>query len=57
MTTRRILTPKLYRIPPMPVPRRHLLPSRGSAHFNNDGDPATDADIEAFFRVLAGGPC
>jgi hypothetical protein len=27
-----------------------------TADFNNDGDSGTDADIEAFFRVLAGGP-
>jgi len=24
---------------------------------DNDGDEGTDADIEAFFRVIAGGPC
>ncbi len=29
----------------------------GSADFNGDGDLGTDADIEAFFRVLAGGSC
>jgi DNA-binding beta-propeller fold protein YncE len=29
----------------------------GSADFDGDGDVATDADIEAFFRVLAGGQC
>ena len=29
----------------------------GSADFNGDGDVGTDADIEAFFRVLAGGSC
>jgi hypothetical protein len=29
----------------------------GSADFNADGDIGTDADIEAFFRVLAGGGC
>jgi hypothetical protein len=29
----------------------------GSADFNGDGDVGTDADIEAFFRVLAGGHC
>ena len=29
----------------------------GSADFNGDGDIGTDADIEAFFRVLAGGTC
>jgi hypothetical protein len=28
-----------------------------TADFNADGDSATDADIEAFFRVLAGGSC
>ena len=28
-----------------------------SADFNNDGDPATDADIEAFFACLAGNCC
>jgi hypothetical protein len=27
------------------------------ADFNCDGDVATDADIEAFLRVLMGGPC
>ena len=29
----------------------------GSADFNCDSDVGTDADIEAFFRVLAGGGC
>jgi hypothetical protein len=29
----------------------------GSPDFNHDGDSGTDADIEAFFRVLGGGPC
>jgi hypothetical protein len=29
----------------------------GTADFNGDGDLGTDADIEAFFRVLAGGNC
>jgi hypothetical protein len=29
----------------------------GSADFNGDGAVATDADIESFFSVLAGGPC
>jgi hypothetical protein len=29
----------------------------GSADFNGDGDVGTDADIAAFFRVLAGGSC
>jgi hypothetical protein len=28
-----------------------------TADFNADADSATDADIEAFFRVLAGGSC
>ena len=32
-------------------------PSCGTADFNADGDIGTDADIEAFFRVLAGGQC
>jgi Right handed beta helix region/Immunoglobulin domain len=32
-------------------------PRCGSADFDGDGDLGTDADIEAFFRVLAGGPC
>jgi hypothetical protein len=32
-------------------------PACGSADFNGDGDIGTDADIESFFRVLAGGPC
>jgi hypothetical protein len=32
-------------------------PCRVNADFNCDGDSGTDADIEAFFRVLAGGPC
>ena len=32
-------------------------PHCGSADFNCDGDIGTDADIEAFFRVLAGGTC
>ncbi len=32
-------------------------PQCGSADFNGDGDLGTDADIEAFFRVLAGGHC
>jgi hypothetical protein len=29
----------------------------GSADFNHDGDSGTDADIEAFFRCLAGSCC
>ena len=29
----------------------------GTGDFNGDGDVGTDADIEAFFRVLAGGTC
>ena len=29
----------------------------GTSDFDGDGDSATDADIEAFFRVLAGNPC
>jgi hypothetical protein len=29
----------------------------GSADFDGDGDTGTDADIEAFFRVLGGGVC
>ena len=29
----------------------------GIAGIFGDGDVATDADIESFFRVLAGGPC
>jgi hypothetical protein len=29
----------------------------GSADFNNDGDSATDADIEAFFACIAGNCC
>jgi hypothetical protein len=32
-------------------------PHCGSADFNGDGDIGTDADIEAFFRVLGGGHC
>ncbi len=32
-------------------------PVCGSADFDGDGDIGTDADIEAFFRVLAGGNC
>ena len=33
------------------------VPHCGSADFDCDGDVATDADIEAFFRVLGGGHC
>ena len=33
------------------------LPTCGSQDFNGDGDFGTDADIEAFFRVLGGGSC
>ena len=33
------------------------LPGCGSADFDGDGDTATDADIEAFFRCLAGECC
>jgi hypothetical protein len=29
----------------------------GSADFNHDGDPGTDADIQAFFACLAGNCC
>ena len=36
---------------------RTLLGHCGSADFNHDGDVGTDADIEAFFRVLGGGGC
>ena len=32
-------------------------PCTNSADFNADGDIGTDADIESFFRVLAGGAC
>jgi len=28
-----------------------------SIDFDGDGDEGTDADIEAFFRLLGGGPC
>jgi len=34
-----------------------LGPCMNNADFDADGDLGTDADIEAFFRVLAGGPC
>jgi hypothetical protein len=34
-----------------------LRPLCGSVDFNGDGDIGTDQDIEAFFRVLAGGNC
>ena len=34
-----------------------LRPSCGTADFNDDGDVATDADIEAFFACLAGNCC
>ncbi|MES1228020.1 MAG: hypothetical protein ABUL72_05070, partial [Armatimonadota bacterium] len=35
-----------------------LLPPRcGTADFDHDGNPATDADIEAFFRCIAGNCC
>jgi probable HAF family extracellular repeat protein len=33
------------------------LPRCGSADFNHDGDTATDADIEDFFRCIAGDCC
>ena len=32
-------------------------PACGSADFNHDGDTATDADIEAFFRCIGGSCC
>src|SRR5439155_23770727 len=32
-------------------------PTCGSADFNHDGDTATDADIEDFFRCIAGSCC
>jgi uncharacterized membrane protein len=35
----------------------HLPPLCGTADFDNDGDTATDADIEAFFACLAGNCC
>jgi hypothetical protein len=38
-----------YTLPPNACP-----PTCGSADFNCDGDTGTDADIEAFFRCLAG---
>lgn len=34
-----------------------VTPRCGSSDFNGDGDVGTDEDIEAFFRVLAGGHC
>jgi hypothetical protein len=34
-----------------------VIPRCGSADFNGDGAIGTDADIEAFFRVLGGGSC
>jgi hypothetical protein len=34
-----------------------VTPRCGSADFNGDGAIGTDADIEAFFRVLGGGSC
>jgi hypothetical protein len=34
-----------------------VTPQCGSADFDGDGDLGTDADIEAFFRVLGGGDC
>jgi len=38
-----------------------LLPPRcrncGTTDFDGDGDAGTDADIEAFFAVIGGGPC
>jgi len=33
------------------------VPACGSADFNGDGTPGTDADIEAFFACLAGNCC
>ena len=32
-------------------------PTCGSVDFDGDGDEGTDADIEAFFTVIGGGPC
>jgi hypothetical protein len=32
-------------------------PGCASADFNGDDDIGIDAEIEAFFRVLAGSPC
>jgi len=34
-----------------------VTPACGSPDFDGDGDIGTDLDIEAFFRVLGGGPC
>jgi hypothetical protein len=34
-----------------------VAPQCGTADFDGDGDPGTDADIEAFFVVLGGGSC
>jgi hypothetical protein len=34
-----------------------VLPPCGDSDFDGDGDFGTDADIEAFFRVLGGGGC
>ena len=34
-----------------------ISPTRGSTDFDAYGDEGTDADIDAFFRVVAGGPC
>jgi hypothetical protein len=40
------------------VPATNVCPPPcGTSDFNGDGDFGTDQDIEAFFRVLAGGNC
>ena len=46
--------------PSSPAPAGHCLGPAlhlQRADFNHDGDIGTDADIESFFRVLAGGHC
>jgi hypothetical protein len=42
---------------PVIVPATIYVQPCGSADFDNDGDTATDADIEAFFRCFAGDCC
>src|SRR5262249_55395887 len=43
--------------PPPPRTPPAAPPACCLSDYNGDGDVGTDADIEAFFRVLAGGSC
>ena len=54
----RTIAGNAYPTGPLPMePYIVISPPRCTSDFNADGDTGTDQDIEAFFRVLAGGAC